>query len=108
MKYSLCIVILSGKRMRKIQENVSWDRVIIGTLSSCNNKLYIHAHTLSRSVVSDSADPWTGACQAPLSMEFFKQEYQSGLPFLPPKDLPDPGMKPASLMSLKLAEGSYH
>ena len=59
------------------------------------------------SVVSDSADLWTGAYQAPLSMEFFKQEYQSGLPFLPPKDLPDPGMKPASLMSLKLAEGSY-
>ena len=107
MKHSLCIVILSGKRMRKIQESVSWDRAIIGTLSSCNNKLYMHAHILSRSVMSDSADPWTGACQAPLSMEFFKQEYQSGLPFLPPKDLPDPGMKPASLMSLKLAEGSY-
>ena len=29
------------------------------------------------------------SCQAPLSMEFPKQEYWSGLPF-PPGDLPDP------------------
>ena len=85
---------------------MSWVRVIIGTLSSGNNKLYIHAHTLSRSVVSDSTDPWTVACQTPLSMEFFKQEYQSWLPFIPPGDLLDPGMKPASLMSPELAEGS--
>ena len=33
----------------------------------------------SRSVVSDSfATPWTAACQAPLSMEFSRQEYWSG------------------------------
>ena len=34
--------------------------------------------------------------QAPLSMEFSRIEYQSGLPFLPPQDLPDPGIKPVS------------
>ena len=85
---------------------MSWDRVIIGTLSSGNNELYIHAHTLSQSVVSDSTDPCTVACQAPLSMEFFKQGYQSGLPFIPPGDLLDSGMKHASLMSPELAEGS--
>ena len=39
---------------------------------------------------------WTIACQAPLSMEFFRQEYWSELPFPPPGDPPDPGMKPAS------------
>ena len=33
------------------------------------------------SVMSDSATPWTVACQAPLSMEFSGQEYWSGLPF---------------------------
>ena len=33
----------------------------------------------------------TIACQAPLSMEFSRQEYRSGLPFPPPTDLPDPG-----------------
>ena len=33
---------------------------------------------------------------APLSMEFSKQEYWSGMPFLPAKDLPYPGIEPAS------------
>ena len=33
-------------------------------------------------VQSDSfASPWTGACQAPLSVGFLKQEYWNGLPF---------------------------
>ena len=31
--------------------------------------------------------------QTPLSMGFPKQEYWNGLPFPPPKDLPDPGME---------------
>ena len=35
--------------------------------------------------------------QAPLSMGFFRQEYQSGLPFPSAADLPDPGIKPRSL-----------
>ena len=39
---------------------------------------------LSHSVVSDSATPWTAACQAPLSIEFSRQEYWSGLPFPSP------------------------
>ena len=40
--------------------------------------------------------PWTVACQAPLSMGFFQQEYWSGLPFPSPGDLPDPGIEPRS------------
>ena len=36
------------------------------------------------------------ASQAPLSMEYFRQEYWSGLPFPTPGDLPDPGIKPVS------------
>ena len=39
---------------------------------------------------------WAEACQAPLSMEFFRQEYRSGLPFPSPGDLPDPGIEPMS------------
>ena len=39
--------------------------------------------------------PWTMAGQAPLSMELFRQEYWSGLPFSSPVDLSDPGIKPA-------------
>ena len=37
---------------------------------------------------------WTVAGQAPPSMGFSRQEYWSGLPFLSPGDLPDPGMEP--------------
>ena len=40
--------------------------------------------------------PWTIANQVPLSMGFLRQEYWSRLPFTPPGDLPDPGIKPAS------------
>ena len=47
--------------------------------------------------------PWTVAHQAPLSMEFSRQEYWSGLPRSPPGDLPDPGIEPTSLMSPALA-----
>ena len=39
--------------------------------------------------------PWTVARQTPLSMEFSRQEYWSGLPFPSPGDLPDSGMEPA-------------
>ena len=44
----------------------------------------------SRSVVSNFATPWTVACQAPLSMEFSRQEYWSRLPLLTPGDLCQP------------------
>ena len=37
--------------------------------------------------------------QAPLSSGFSRQEYWSGFPFPHPGDLPDPGIKPASLES---------
>ena len=46
---------------------------------------------------------WIVACQAPLSMGFFRQEYWSGLPCSPPGDLPYPGIEPVSLMSPALA-----
>ena len=48
------------------------------------------------SVLSDSAIPWTAVHQAPLSMEFSRQEYWSGLPFPTLGDLPDPGIEPGS------------
>ena len=46
---------------------------------------------------------WTLAYQAPLSMEFSRQEYWSVLPFHPLGDLPDPGIEPVSLLSPVLA-----
>ena len=38
--------------------------------------------------------PWTVACKASLSMGFPRQEYWSWLPFPPPGDLPNSGIKP--------------
>ena len=40
--------------------------------------------------------PWTVAGQAPLSMGFFQERIWSGLPFPPPGNLSNPGIKPAS------------
>ena len=60
-----------------------------------------------RSVLSDSATPWTVACQAPLSVRFSRQEYWSGFPFTPPGDLPDAGIKPVSPVSPALAAGLF-
>ena len=50
---------------------------------------------VSCSVVSDSFQPHV-ARQAPLSVGFSRQEYWSGLPFLSPGNLPDPGIEPGS------------
>ena len=44
--------------------------------------------------MSDSVTPWAAARQAPLSKEFSRQEYWSGLPFPPPGYLPNPGIEP--------------
>ena len=46
--------------------------------------------------VSDSLIPWTVAHQDPLSMEFSRQEYSSGLLFPLTGYLPDPDIKPVS------------
>ena len=62
--------------------------------------IYIHTHasmlklclTLCNSM--DCRQPR----QTPLSMEFSRQEYWSGLPFPSPGDLPDPGIEPMSLV----------
>ena len=55
----------------------------------------VYSQSLSR--VQLFGTPWTAAHQAPLSMEFSKQEYWSGWPFPFPGDPPNPGIKPVSL-----------
>ena len=52
------------------------------------------------------ATPWSVVRQAPLSMEFFRQEYWSGLPCPPPGDLPIQGSNP-HLLSHALAGGFF-
>ena len=46
--------------------------------------------------------PWTIAYQAPLSMEFSREEYWSELSFPSARDLPDPEMEHTSLVSSAL------
>ena len=50
---------------------------------------------------------WTVACQGPLSMDFSGQEYWSGLPFLPPGDLPDPRDQTLAPASPALTDGFF-
>ena len=57
---------------------------------------WVGAPVTSLSRVRLFATPWTVAYQAPQPMEFSRQEYLSGLPFLPPGDLSNPGMEPGS------------
>ena len=66
-----------------------------------NKGQYAQPHTqwvqghLTCSVMSDSLRPYGlyVARQSPLSMEFSRQEYWSGLPFPSPADLSQPGIK---------------
>ena len=50
----------------------------------------------SESVSCSVVSAWTITHQAPLSMEFSRQEYWSGLPFPSRGDLPNPGIEPGS------------
>ena len=61
--------------------------------------ILLNSCPLSRSVMSDSATPWTVAHQTSLSMGFPRQEYWIGLPFPSPGDLPYSGIEPTSLVS---------
>ena len=56
-----------------------------------------NVRALSLGHVQLFAIPWTLAHQAPLSLEFSRQEYWSSLPFPSPGDLPNPGIQPSSL-----------
>ena len=62
----------------------------------------------SLSCVQLFGNPWTVGCQAPLSMEFSRQDNWSGLPFPTPGDLTDPGIKPRSSVSPAVAGGLSH
>ena len=60
-------------------------------------KVLSASHSVAEFFLIMSATPWTVACQTPLSVEFSRQEYWSGLPFPYPGDLPNPRTEPRSL-----------
>ena len=53
------------------------------------------------------ATPWTVAWKALLSMGFLRQEYWTGLPLPPPRDIPDSWIEPTSPESPALAGSSF-
>ena len=74
----------------------------------CDQFVMFGSGSVSHSVVSDSATPWTVAPQAPLSVEFSRKEYWSGLPFLSPEDLPDPGLNLSVLHCSQILDHLSH
>ena len=66
--------------------------ILTGIIKTC-----VHPQLLN--YVQLFATLWTVICHTPLSIGFSRQEYWSGLPFPPPEDLPDPGIKPKSHVS---------
>ena len=69
-----------------------WDFVYCPCFSHSNGNEKWKCELLSR--VRLLSTPWTVACQAPLSTEFFRQEYWSELPFPSLGDLSNPRIKP--------------
>ena len=67
---------------------------IMGTKGGVVAFRYFKVISVSHSVVSNSLWPYGLWPTAPLSIEFSRQEYWSGLPFPTPGDLPDPGIEP--------------
>jgi len=67
-------------------------------LSYFLNRTHQHVHACF-SHIQPFVTLWIVACQTFLSVGFPRQEYWSPLPCPPPRDLPDPGIKPASLGS---------
>ena len=82
----------------------AWWAAIYGVAQSRTQLKQLNSRSSSPvlSCVQLSATLWTIAHQAPLSKEFFRQEYWSGLPFPPPGDLPHSGTEPTSPKSLAL------
>ena len=69
-------------------------------LPTCSYSFNISSSSAMCLVVSNFLQPHgLQPRQAPLSMEFSRQEYWSGLPFPPPGNLPDSGAEPASPVS---------
>ena len=76
---------------------------MVSELSSSYKCVWALVHAQSLSSGQLFGTPWTVAHQSLLSMEFSRQEHQSGLPFPTAGDLPDPGIEPTSLASPALA-----
>ena len=86
-KLSSTLAVVHEIRHRKI-------RSVSLRTTGCLCTVSIKCCLVAKSCPTFLVTPWTLAHQAPLSMEFSKQEYWSGLPCLPSGDLPNPVIEP--------------
>ena len=110
----------SGKRFQKIPKSKTWICCEPGTVYIALTLHWvvkvIHVCVCVRvrcvqSSVQLFATPWTEAHQPPLSLGFPRQEHWSRLSFTSPGDLPNPGVRPLSLVSCVSCTGRrilYH
>ena len=80
------------------------ERYIVWFLSDISTYMYAYVYVISH--VWLTGTPRTVAHQSPLSKGFPRQEYWSGFSFPPPRDLPNPGIKPESPVSPALQVGA--
>ena len=86
------------------------DLLVTQMMSLCELDKHIllpSRHVSACLLMSDSATPWTVAHQAPLFTGSSQQEYRSGVPFPPPRDLLDPEIEPKSPASPALPGGFF-
>ena len=110
-----------SKQRKASQQNIGKNNKLRSILTNILPMLHLSSHppifisavalktstlALSCSVLWLFATPWTVAHQTPLLMEFSRQEYWSGMPFPTPRDLPNSGIKPFSLVSAVLGADS--
>ena len=81
---NVCRIPIVGKAMWCTEDRIWYERHAF--MAVCVWQSHSHVQLFET--------PRTGSCQVPLSMEFSRWEYWSGLPFPSPGDLPDPGIKP--------------
>ena len=93
---AICGVAQSWTRLKHLSSSSS------SMLHTCLSVYAICAYLLNCAQLF--VTPWTVAHQAPLSMEFSRQKYMSGLPFPSPRDFLDPRNKPKSPVSSALTD----
>ena len=105
MTLKICFLPVSLKRQVRWSGIPISFRIFHSLLCSTQSKAL--AQSIKHSLMSNSATLWTAGLQAPLSVEFSRQEYGSRLPFPASGDLSIPGIEPASLASSALAGGFF-